>query len=326
MDSFFSTHLIASSPNPNALYRIVFVHIGENLPDYIFTAISQAYLFNPNAEIILVADQKAINNVPSPSPNYLTIFQTEKLKKTREHIAFIKNSTLCRTFRNAFWFYATERLFYLNDLICQFELKNTFHLENDNMLYANLEEMLPIFYDNYAGIGAPFESDFRGFASFMFIRDEVSIKLLSKHLLKYSHLGQNEMILLNSFRKKHPYWLKQLPTLMPEYIKDHELITILDVKNTIDPNSYCNHLDQFKSLFDGASYGQYLGGIDPRNGISEPGYINPEAFFNCSYMDFEWIKDDLNRKIPYVIYKDSKYRISTLHIHSKNLQLFYSRS
>jgi len=78
-------------------------------------------------------------------------------------------------------------------------------------------------------------------------------------------------------------------------------------------------------LFDGAAIGQYLGGVDPRNQKSKPGFINESCVFNPSRFLFEWIKDDKGREIPYAIFKDCKYRINNLHIHSKNLAKFKSR-
>jgi hypothetical protein len=110
-----------------------------------------------------------------------------------------------------------------------------------------------------------------------------------------------------------------------EYAKDHNpLIDLGGRRDRLHPKEYTSHVDEFQSLFDACAYGQYLGGIDPRNGPDGPGYLNPVCVFNCSFMDFEWGVDDEGRKVPYVIYGAKKYRINNLHIHSKDLKQFAS--
>ena len=85
---------------------------------------------------------------------------------------------------------------------------------------------------------------------------------------------------------------------------------------------YYNNIEAFQSIFDAAALGQYLGGIDPNNGPSSPGFINESCVFNPSLLSYEWINDDRGRKIPYIIFSGEKYRINNLHIHCKNLILF----
>ena len=87
---------------------------------------------------------------------------------------------------------------------------------------------------------------------------------------------------------------------------------------------YTNHFYLFNSLFDAAAFGQYLGGEDPRNGHSAPGFINESCIFNPSHFTYTWEEDDQGRLVPYAHYKNEKVRINNLHIHSKNLAPFYS--
>ncbi len=79
--------------------------------------------------------------------------------KTTEHEEFQKKTKLDDKSREGFWRYTSERFLYLNDFINQFQLNNVFHLEYDNMLYVDLEELLPIFENKYSGIGATFDND-----------------------------------------------------------------------------------------------------------------------------------------------------------------------
>ncbi len=80
-------------------------------------------------------------------------------------------------------------------------------------------------------------------------------------------------------------------------------------------------------LFDAACYGQYLGGIDPRNGPSTPGFVNQDSFFsvNDPALSYMWRKDEDGRRYPVIITGDKELRIANLHIHSKNLDPFLSK-
>ncbi len=66
----------------------------------------------------------------------------------------------------------------------------------------------------------------------------------------------------------NPFTGKALPIIHFEYLNFH----VIDSTN---PSIYANLVNEVDSLFDAAYFGQYLGGIDPRNEPIGPGYINP---------------------------------------------------
>jgi hypothetical protein len=78
-------------------------------------------------------------------------------------------------------------------------------------------------------------------------------------------------------------------------------------------------------IFDAACYGQYLCGIDPRNGPSAPGFINQDSFFavNARELSYLWRRDEAGRRYPVILVGGSdatrEFRLANLHIHSKNL-------
>jgi hypothetical protein len=299
-------------------FSLVFVHIGKELPGYVETALRQAHLFNPDAEIILIGNQRALEN-KCFELEWLHCIACETIQKSKEHQKFIRLSVLDRKLKGGLFYYATERFFYLDDLMQQYRLKNVFHLENDVMLYANLEKLLPIFVKNYKGLALPFENEAKGLASFVFIANQTNLHQFIQFLVAQARSKQNEMYLLGSFKNQNGQDLiEYLPNLMPDYLNDHLF------KNVTNPARYCTHLDQFESIFDGAAYGQYLGGQDPFHRNCAPGFINPECVYNASYMRFEWKTDLQERKVPYVIYNNKSFRLNNLHIHSKNLKAFFS--
>lgn len=320
----FTCSLVAL--NQKAPYYIVFIHLGPEIPAYTEIALEQAGLFNSNAEILLLAEEQAIKSTKI-SLKKVSVLPVETLVKSEAHNQFIKFSKLDKGYRDGFWYYTTERLFYLDDLMTQYDLYNVFHLENDNMLYTDLFTILPGFIASYPGIGAPYECDSRGFANFLYIRSKASMQALAKYLAEEAHLGESEMKLLLLFKENFgSSYIDHLPVIMPEYRQYYPLKRTND-SIPLDNNHsiYSKGFELFNSVFDGSIYGQYLGGIDPRNGSDGPGYINTAAFFNCSYMKFNWIEDELGRKVPYVGIGSKRYRINNLHIHSKNLSDFKSK-
>ena len=149
-------------------YSIVFVHIGPTLPAHLKTSLSQARLFNESCPIYLIANQEAL--IPKSDEldrEGITGIPCETLRKTPVHSAFCNSIK----FPPGFARYTSERFLYLYDFMEQYRRKNVFHLENDNMLYVDLEELLPIFQANYPGIAATFDNDERCIAGFMYIAD-----------------------------------------------------------------------------------------------------------------------------------------------------------
>ena len=149
--------------------NLVFVHIGEKLPDYLPVAIEQAKIFNPGCPVYVIGNEKALKKLHKDFWDLCIPVEIESLPKSRPHKKFLKN---CRSSRgkNDFWIVTTERFFYLESLMKQYRLSNVFHLETDVMLYADLEQLLPVFKRHYPRqIGATFDNDDRCIAGFLYI-------------------------------------------------------------------------------------------------------------------------------------------------------------
>ncbi len=311
--------LEASSEN----YSIVFIHIGKEIPYYTETAISQARSFNPNCSVILLANQEAINNLPPEyQPLNITYVACESLVKSTDHEQFLRQTPLDDKWKNGFWIYTSERFLYLADLMNQYGLQNVFHLENDNMLYVDLAEILPAFKSRYQGIAATFDNDERCIAGFIYIPNSKVMNRLAKCFADHSNEKINDMEIIAIFKNENSdESIDHLPIIPEEYVNEHILVSARGhrVQNSL---KYCQNIDLFNSIFDAAALGQYLGGIDPKLGISRPGYINKECVFNPSLLEIEWYPDEQHRNIPCVVYPHAKYRINNLHIHSKKLKYF----
>ncbi|MEX0672411.1 MAG: hypothetical protein WD068_03570, partial [Candidatus Babeliales bacterium] len=244
-----------------AVYHIAFVYVGPDIPAYIQDSIEQACLFNTQAELWLIGNKGAIEKDQELKEvlerNNVKLCYCEGLEKTTDHKDFIKKSILDTTFRQAFWLRTTERFFYLHEFIAQYNKQNVFHLENDVMLYTDLEEILPAFMKS-GSMAAVFDNDIRCIPSFLYFKDSEAIEGLTSFIAQQATSGKNDMETLSQYR----YVSKNvvgLPIIMKEYVDRYPLRNQLGNKAK-HSHDYCENIDQFKGIFDAAALGQYLGG------------------------------------------------------------------
>jgi len=311
-------------------YSIVFVHIGKELPPYLYSALEQAREFNSHCPIYLVANEEALVECES----YLTAFSIElifieSLVKSKEHEEFLQKSQLSSLGQEGFWLYASERFLLLSELMSQYDLTNVFHLENDNMLYVDLRELLPIFTKCYSGIAGTFNNDDMCVAGFIYLSNpDVMEKLANRFMERASYQNwhtENDMGLIAGFSKLYgKKSFDYLPTVCKEYCEDNDLLKSASGSTAADKFRYCNHIDQFNSIFDAAAIGQYLGGINTIHGARRIGFVNESCVFNVSHFSYEWLLDEKLRLVPFSKYGNKSYRINNLHIHSKFLEEFRS--
>jgi hypothetical protein len=304
----------------NNSFSIVFVHMGPSLPEYIKVSTDQARLFNKNCPIYLIANESAFKN-SSLNLDDIIFISCESLKKSENHLNFMKDAKLGK----GFWNNTTERFFYIDDFIKEYGIKHLFHMENDVMLYMDLEKTLKIFKKNYQNkIAATFDNDNRAIAGFLYIDNEEPLDKLCEFISNNVTKGGNDMIFLSNFKKEcSRKYIDHLPIITPLYVEENELKNLIGNK-AFQKDLYYLNFDQFNSIFDAAAIGQYLGGIDPIHGKSSPGFINESCLFNPKKCLFYWEEDEEGRLVPFISYKDESFHINNLHIHSKRLKDFYS--
>ncbi len=269
------------------------------------------YLDDCIKQISLTQKNYIIHLIKSSSSYYTNhgclITDVENIPISENHSHFIKNSKLSKKkFRNFFWKFSTERLYVIDDYLQMQDLKDIIHIETDVLLYQDLEIVMPVLR-NY-DFACVRDSDIRVIGSIIFIKNKEVNKKISSIASQY--INENDMVILHHIEKK--------------------------INNTLclpvgDNDDYRNDL---KYIFDGASIGQFLGGIDPRNkarGIisfinkikkifkkeEEINFINKDSNVNISEWEIKWI----NNK-PYKKANNYLIPIMNLHIHSKNLKKF----
>ncbi len=303
---------------------IVFIHIGKKLPAFSEDAIIQAKYFNPDSTIYLLLNQLAYEKASYSIENAgaVPIF-LETLPITPHHKKFWANKNLNTDYLDGFWTYTSERFFYLDAFMEQYHLNHVFHLENDNMLFKNLSEIIPVLEKHYPGCGVTFGYDKFVVSGCLYLANPDSAKDLAKFFARNAHKGWHDMTMLSKYWASNLNKLDHLPTIPPSYPK---LFPLINANNQISrfEHLYSRHFSEFKGIFDAAALGQYLGGQDPRNGPDSQGYKNPYSLMNLDLCQFNWSEDSQGKKIPVMILNEEIIPIYNLHIHSKKLRNFRS--
>ncbi|PIS02348.1 MAG: hypothetical protein COT85_06170 [Chlamydiae bacterium CG10_big_fil_rev_8_21_14_0_10_42_34] len=305
---------------------IVFIHIGNSLPPYLPEALIQARYFN-SCPIYLIANAKAFKQKRRELQKIGVIcIPIESLQRTKNHTIFSKMTAVDTAFREGFWMFTIERFFFLYEFMKSHDVSDVFHLEYDNMLYADVSKFLPTLKRHYENkIAATFDNDSRCIAGLIYISNKAPLKTFLSFVAANAHTNQNDMELLAQYKNlAENTSIDNLPIIPPSYADKHTLVSDR-MHTTTDAAQYSHHFDEFQSIFDAAALGQFLGGIDPRNGLSMPGFINESCLFNPAHFQFEWTEDSQGRLIPMMVFGNEKWPIVNLHIHSKNLNAFSSK-
>lgn len=277
----------------NNVENIVFVML-LNYQDYIIDNIKNLIKFG-NKNIIVITEQEFAE--------FFFEYKDVKLvfvENFDKNFSIIKNN--CKnTFRNGFWQMTSYRFYILYIIMENLDLKNIIHLENDVLLFDNINK---IKFHTYSKILITMDSKNRCIPGIMFIPN---YKLLKEC---YSIFNQSYNDMDNFALCYHN--LKILDTL-----------PIISSDLNFQFNDINKNFDFYNCIFDGAAIGQFLGGIDPRNNPNNTiGFINETCIVNYSKFKFIWEKDENNNLIPYILINLKKIRIINLHIHSKNLKKY----
>jgi len=107
-----------------------------------------------------------------------------------------------------------------------------------------------------------------------------------------------------------------------QFLPTHWSPEYAPVDTSVPAETY-QHYIVYKSLFDGAGLGIFIGGMDPyHTGGRIEKWKHRPCLYDIDYTKYtyEWRKDEKGRNIPYVFTGIEWIRINNLHIHSKDLR------
>ena len=299
---------------------LVYVHIGKNnLPNHLFHSIFQVCLFNPKLIMYIVLDNtlvdtfwikyNALDIQNTPILNIICINELRLSSQVKE--CMHKLNTL-----DSFWQNTLFRFFYIHALINAYLLEQVFHIENDIMIYESFTDILATLDTTRMYIVQ--DSPNRVVPSIVYIPSLALIQAFVDFVVKYyqqNHIFINDMNLLSMFANENSsvYNLPFIP------------------------------FEKNKVIFDGASIGQYIGGIDCRNDPTfknetfkeklrifhkTAGFINETCIMKPNIYTFYRKKIILDKNelfIPIVTNNQGVVNtIANIHVHSKLMFMFSS--
>jgi hypothetical protein len=268
-----------------------------NFQSYILDNIDNLLRFNNDITVI-------IDNEFIPLLNKYTNIKIISVESLLDNYDNIK-STFISTFRNGFWQLTSLRFTVLYQYMKIYDIKNIIHIENDILVYKNLDNF--IFHDT-SKILLTLDCFNRCIPGIMFIPNS---DILNMCIASFDSNMNDMQNWANSY-KKFPEQLDTLPIF-------------ISTDDTTELTLLTKNFKHYNLIFDAAAIGQFLGGIDPRNSnvVDTVGFINETCIIDYSKYKFDWVKDDnYDAYKPCIIIDNNKYDVINLHIHSKNLKKF----
>jgi hypothetical protein len=303
---------------------IILTHLGESVPPYLRDCIKQIRLWNSLANIYLILDdcQKSQEFFTSLEDEYevILVFRS-MLEPTPEHTYFVNNFNCDKAFRKGFWLHVKERFFLIHELMMKKELTNVISMEYDVLLYINIDPLIKELKDSKF-MRMVRDNNQRGYPAFLFIPNAESMQGFNKFLITFIHSPFGDMESLAVYADCSGA-IKYFPVITDERNESIQDRKSKQGHTSENPFYLSDEFRRFNMLFDSASVGQWVGGIDSRNtgGKKVAKYENESALYNMNEMSFEWKKNPENFLWQPIL---DGYVLATIHVHSKALKSFMS--
>lgn len=288
--------------------HFVFVHLGSapcrwlipNILDHSLRFEEETVLLADDPDLIRVARRNGVNVVPiAVAETELTDYQS-------------------REFRSKFWTHTTTRFL----AIAQYQLsieQPILHVESDVVLMDDLQTQLIL--ENAGSVAFSQIAPAIGVGALVFFRNAHDSQWLSNALMGHGTLSSsnNDMHRLGRLAESN----EQIVSLLPSASSHRSSLFRSRIPNEFRMKASAN-FSLFGGIFDGATIGQYLFGLDPRNhrGARILGFSPPDHAI------------DANRAVYFtdgasllaLSQGDTAVPILSLHIHSKDIRMFYAKS
>jgi hypothetical protein len=304
---------------------LYFIHLGDAaLPSYYRHSLAQARE-NFKGRICLVCEQPGEVAIRVCQSLDVQIVKPSTLKKSSAHQDFLAHGNTDKSFRDGFWTFVIERFFTLEEVMTRDQARVAIHLEGDNLIFTNLENLILKLNAARPTLAVPFDHESRGIAGFMWIGSIDALRGFTNFIGQFTLAGElgrmNDMDLLGYYRRIAPKEIDSLPVIPGSYEGPYQNL-LGELAN--DTALFSKDEKVLGGIFDASALGQYLDGVDPRNsgGRETKGFINETAMHSFAGFEREvqTIADDHNSKSTFLIdAAKSRHKIINLHVHSKRL-------
>lgn len=290
--------------------ELLFVHLGNEKALHLASNIKLIKTLLPltNINCVLSENSQLSRKLPS-GVNIFTYKPNEKIN------ALFESKILDKKFRNGFWRYSLERLLAINMVHNLRPNTSQIHIESDVLLLPGFPISHFSKIEKVSWLESSPNSDI---ASIVFFPNQNLTEKFTEHMLNFIHDNSSptDMQALHYLRKRYPTNYGLLPSSNDNFPKLAMLKSDLTSQEV-----------PLDGVFDAASIGMWLTGIDPRNGYGFTKYFSTEKlvdskfFINPNSYPLSFVRG----QGLYFMDGTKKLQIYNLHIHSKSKKIF-SRS
>jgi hypothetical protein len=209
-------------------------------------------------------------------------------------------------YRDPFWLTTLLRLYIVYLYVTKNKIEEFIHLEYDNLIYSDLKILQTLPKSIYFTRVGPYCSS----AGFVYCN---SFEHLAKFINKLEQLLKKGEKTVRTFTQYDHLSEMILLDLIQTHTKN-----IMDYLPVLPTGIGNDNFDKLQVLFDGASYGQYLGGT---NNGHDKGWYGQHHYVG-QQISQKNIKAIFESGQPFIIYDNKRIPLQNLHIHSKNLKNF----
>jgi len=295
--------------------NLVLIHIGSDIPPYMIDCVEQARKFY-DGNLFAIMPQRSLEiHKDQFHAHNCSVFSVEELLGHDVCIEFFKKSSLLT---GDFWTFTFQRLFLLQSLIDQYGLEDVVHIENDVLIYEDIQKLLISFRECYSDSVAitPVGPDHDS-AALIYVHKVENLGKMNDALLRL--MGEDRAKLVRLTKQD---MISEMTLLRLLHGQDPGIVQYLPI---LPEGEFSTNVDKFDCIFDGASWGQYMGGTP--NGSLGPGMGLPHHWIGREIVakrhDVIWNLIG-GKRIPHV--RDNltgkMHKICNLHIHCKRLKEF----
>jgi len=213
--------------------HIVLVYLGSKIPNYVEKNCEYICRTFPEHSVILITDHTHSKLRGISRPNYKNI----KIDSSEYGMNFFKtHSGHPKDFRSGFWYLTIARFLAIEAVMVAEEIDNAIHFESDILISPSFP------FGGFTGkkLEFPTVSKDKGIASVFYVGSLANLKHFNEFVktMVSANPMETDMTLLSKYLDDHPDRSKSLKSM---------------------------DLDGKSISFDGASFGMFLTGTDPRN-------------------------------------------------------------
>ncbi len=266
--------------------HIVLVYLGSKIPNYVEKNCEYICKTFPEHSVILITDHKHLKLKKISGPNFKNI----EIDSSESGINFFKShSGHPKDFRSGFWYLTIARFLAIEAVMVSEEIENAIHFESDILIAPSFP------FGSFTGkkLEFPRVSKDKAIASVFYVGSLANLKHFNEFVktMVSANPMETDMTLLAKYLDDHPDRSKSLKSI---------------------------DLGDKSISFDGASFGMFLTGTDPRNsfGFSTLFKDIPDHDEEPSKYSFSFRNEILIEQ------KSLESKIVNLHIHSKSSRYF----